>query len=148
MGNDEFVPAQLPPGLPPLQPSPPYDFVQIGTYINFGGEVPDAAGFTIGDYRLIGARIFWIEDYAPQSTPDFLTSDDLLATLPDLGGRLALDFVTGTPADLSTFKVAYYFVDDVRVRPVPEPTSLSLLAIGALALGGAWRFRRAATPRT
>ena len=131
VGNDTFTSPTL---------STPSDFLQLATTVRFPDptEPFDLTGFSIGSLALVGVRMFWIENYAPQPTPDFLTSSALPDLLPtSIGGRIALDFVDPTGGPGGGLLVTRLFLDDLQVTPVPEPATLALLSIGLLALGGA-----------
>jgi hypothetical protein len=141
VSNDTFVPFRPAPLLPPA----PGDLLQLASSEFADGS--DFTGFVLpvdGGYELplLHARMFWIEtlalpeggSYMPSAQPigDFLTTATPPAALPTFAGRLALDF--GAPPGMGIFWSAFF--DDLLVTPVPvpEPSTLALLAAGALAL--------------
>lgn len=113
--------------------------------------VPDNfMGFAIGggsSLRLVNVRMFWVEGLL--GAPDFLTDQNLPATLPAFEGRVALDFAdVSSPSTIT----AIVFFDGlfVHAQSVPEPASAALLELGiaSLTLGvGRRALRRAATVR-
>jgi len=130
----DFYGVQAEPGLfsPPTPPNPPANNIS-GFTINVAGS----------DYSLYNARFFWIEGQliAPGTTPipDFLSSNDLLATPPAFPGRLALDFVpAGNPG--GTQYVVFF--DGLSVTAVPEPETYAMLMAGFGLLGFIARRRK------
>lgn len=106
---------------------------------NTVGPVPDPArprdlnGFVVGDYSLFNVRMFWFEGV---NLPDFLSDGNLPNVLPNLNGRLVLDFVlTESPDEFSYINSIFFDGLAVRVEKVPEPGTLQLLALGLL-IGG------------
>jgi len=87
VGNDRFAPLGG------------TDFLSLGA-----GNLD--SGFDTSGYTLVNVRWFWIEtDTTPE---DFLASDLLPATLPDLTARLALDFVLISDPNV---RVSVFFSD-------------------------------------
>lgn len=95
VGNDRYEPLGF------------VDFLSSGTGMSLD------SGFDTGDYRLLRVRWFWIET---DTTPgDFLDSDLLPATLPNLVGRLALDFALISDPQI---EVSVFF-DGFTITPTP-----------------------------
>ncbi len=96
------------------------------------------SGFMLGGYRLVNARLFWIEGQAaPNLIGDFLQDDSLLTAPPAFNGRLGLDFID--TAVNPNVVAGYVFFDGLRVSPatqVSEPQTLAMLltGLGLLAL--------------
>jgi len=110
VGNDTFSREYI--------TEPAVDFLQIGAeppHLEDPGT-RDISGFVIGDYTLINVRMFWIEELL--DITDFLENQDLLAVLPDLEGRLALDFVHTNLPDGPVYCV---FFDGLHVQPGTQP---------------------------
>jgi hypothetical protein len=92
------------------------------------------------NYSLFNARLLWIETFPGQllppgaaPIPDFLSSNDLLATPPSYVGRAALDFVvagnpTGPQYDI-------FFEGLSITAAVPEPETYAMLVTGFGLLG-------------
>ena len=113
------------------------DFLALNADPLIGSPAPPSEfgfiGFDIAGFTLVNVRMFWIENLIA-GAPDFLPDQNLPGALPGLVGRLALDFTpTASPGALSPV-----FFDGLTVTRVPEPTTLSLLALGLLGLA----FRR------
>lgn len=131
VSNDAFT---LPSFLSPV----PVDlFVLVSDPFAFPGTTPRSlVGFTVGDFVLVNARMFWLEAGVP-GTADFLSNQDLPTVLPAIPGRLALDFVTSAQfasgLDAPTQSMLF---DGVRVTraQVPAPFGLPLVAVAALLL--------------
>ncbi|MEE8306674.1 MAG: PEP-CTERM sorting domain-containing protein, partial [Gammaproteobacteria bacterium] len=87
------------------------------------GNIQNLVGFDLAGFSLTNVRLFWIETLV-QSAPDFLEGQSLPGTLPNFGGRLALDFGSG----------ARVFFENLRVQQVPEPGTLALLVVGLLGI--------------
>ena len=107
--------------------TPATDFLQLSFQIS-------GTGFDIAGFTLSAVRLFWIEGQL--GITDFLSDQSLPSVLPDFQGRLALDF---TSADGN----ASVFFNGLTVAQVPEPATLSLLALGLLALAYRRRMRLA-----
>lgn len=132
VNNDGFVPAIPVPG------DFPSDFMQI--VVNGPVAIPDFTGFDVVGFTLINVRLFWIENWAPIDTPDFLNDNSAPALLPGISGRLALDFIVqGEPFSFANT----VFFDGLIVTPasVSEPGTLALLSLGLLGLATARRRR-------
>jgi hypothetical protein len=93
-------------------------------------------GFDILGFTLVGARMEWIEGQL--GIGDFLSDESLPGLLPNFQGRLALvfDHVDHTNHEDHEDQ-AFWTVNfnDLVVTQVPEPTTLSLLALGLLGFG-------------
>lgn len=138
VGNDAFQGTCLP---QPCTPPPLADFFGFQTdSSNASQGVHNIVPFTINvggtDYRLFNARFFWIEGFLiPPSTtaiPDFLSSNDLLATPPSFLGRLALDFVQTGNAAGPQYSI---FFDALAVAAIPEPEAYAMFVAGLGLLG-------------
>lgn len=103
------------------------------------------AGFTVGQYTLIDVRLFWMTGIA--GVTDFLSNSQLPSTLPELTGRLALDFVR-TDDPHNTANVNFYsnsvFFDGLTVHAalVPEPETYAMLLAGLGLIGAVARRRK------
>ena len=102
-------------------------------------------GFDIDGFSLLNVRQFWIEDPFgdPLGITDFLTDQNLPGVLPAFAGRLALDFAPTGDLDPQSNRT-FVFFDDLIVRQVPEPTTLSLLGAALIGFGLVRRRKRAA----
>jgi hypothetical protein len=89
------------------------------------------AAFTIGSLELVNVRFQWLEGQL--GAPAFLTSQSLPSALPTFEGRLFLDFADPSSPSVVT---AFVFFDGLfaQTQSVPEPASVALLGIAALAL--------------
>ena len=109
-------------------------------------------GISLANLPLITARLFWIENASSPflpAAPDFLTGNDLPASLPTLSGRFALDFLDKDA--LGNVAITTALFDGLTVTaapapaPVPEPATLGLLLSCSTLLGMVRRQRRQAT---
>lgn len=113
--------------------APNSDTIEIGNYTNYDAVAPLASA----NYNIVGGtwyqlELVWRNDgqMAARLYEQFGTTplaDTGFTPVPDLdqGGLMFRGF-TGTSAPL--------YADTITVRPIPEPTSLALLAGGALLL--------------
>ena len=135
--------------LPAVYNQPPRGLDLLELTANFDsnlGALPDTSadldGFSIDGLQLVNVRMYWIYGAGSPPVPDFLTETALPPVLPDLNGRVALDFY-----DAVNNARAIYFVDGLSVVSVPEPGSLALFAVGLLSLGGLRGAGRGASKR-
>ena len=145
VGNEAFQGVCLP---QPCTPPPLADYFQFQAESSFAtmgthNIVPFSVVINGTTYDLFNARLFWIESVTgPIGSPttDFLSSNDLLATLPTFPGRLALDFVVQGNASGPQFDV---FFDGLAVTAaVPEPELYAMLVSGFGLLGFIARRRK------
>jgi hypothetical protein len=146
VGDNAFQGTCLP---QPCTPPPLMDFFGLqAESSNAAQGVHNISVLTINvggsNYSLFNARFFWIEGQVIQPNtapiPDFLSSNNLLATPPSFLGRLALDFVaTGNSAG-PQYSV---FFDGLAVAAaVPEPETYAMLVAGFGLLGFVARRRK------
>ena len=95
VGNDRFVNTGL------------TDFLSVAA-----GQL-DTAAFEINGFTLVDVRLFWIE--SDTTIEDFLVSDLLPTALPEIEGRLALDFTPTADPGVETS----VFFDGLFVSPMP-----------------------------
>jgi hypothetical protein len=93
----------------------------------------ELGGLVVGEFTLVNVRMFWFEGI--NGLGDFLDSNNLPIQLPDLRGRVALDFVrTDDPTNLANlpFYSNTVFFDgfSVQASPIPEPATYTLLLAG------------------
>jgi len=98
----------------------------------------DFSGFTMGDYTLVSARLVWAEG---PLMPDFLDNQNLLASLPVVGGNLYLDFIHNDLFQTGTWSFSDYLqvgfeLDTLSVTTTPPPTSTS--STGVPIMNGWW----------
>ena len=95
VGNDRFVNTGL------------TDFLSVAA-----GQL-ETATFEINGFTLVDVRLFWIE--SDTTIEDFLVSDLLPTALPEIEGRLALDFTPTADPGVETS----IFFDGLFVSPMP-----------------------------
>lgn len=126
--------------LPVIFPSDPVtrDFLQISaSSTGFSGFTLDSFGLT-----LLSARLFWIEGNEGaigETLGDFLTTETLPAALPSEIGLFGLTF--GQIGSSSAFTTVNFYGLSVTPVSVPEPGTLTLLALGGLVTLGLRRRR-------
>ena len=133
--------------LPACQGCPPssYDIFQLTADSQSPtGTNRHIVPFSVGDFTLYNARLFWIEgQQTPNEVPDLFDSNALPSTLPVMTGRLALDFTLNGDA---TRQYAVFY-DGLTVAsvaaPIPEPETYAMLTVGLALLGFQARRRRA-----
>jgi hypothetical protein len=102
-------------------------------------------GFDVDGWRLVTARMLWIEglvaqtpEFAPPSagspTPDFLGDQALPTALPTFAGKLWFDFQNVADPSLSSFAF-FNNLQVATVSAVPEPQTYALLLAGLGLLG-------------
>lgn len=150
VGNEAFQGTCAP--APCTQP-PLVDFYsyQADTSSVAAGSVHNISGFSLNvagtSYSLFNVRFIWIEAFPGQGfppgvapIPDFLSSNDLLATPPSYLGRIALDFVpTGNIAGAPQ---SVFFEGLSVAAAVPEPETYAMLMAGFGLLGFIARRRK------
>ncbi len=100
-------------------PDPDYEFPED----EYGGLI-----------LLTEGTIFWHDD-APLVGIDFKVSDDALPGLSEIGGRaLGLDYWTGGVILYETIESNAGDPYALQINVVPEPATMSLLALGGLVL--------------
>lgn len=91
--------------------------------------------FTLGIAQVVNVRLFWFKG-SPSIPNDFLTSEDLPATLPaaPMLARISLDFNDAAPGSTLITKSGL-LLDGVVVTAVPEPEFYAMLLAGLLVTG-------------
>jgi hypothetical protein len=129
------------------------DFLQLvfDPFVKTSAPSPhnlSSSGFDINGMSLVNVRMLFQEGVdTPAVGGDFLSSQDLPATLPAFHGRMVFDFALPGEERAS----AFVFVGDLALAPlaaVPEPEIELLFAVGLAALGIAKRRRLASTGAT
>ncbi|MCP5144891.1 MAG: hypothetical protein H6978_08715 [Gammaproteobacteria bacterium] len=87
---------------------------------------PDLQADLLGDFRLVGFRIYWAEGL--DGITDFLSSNALPGTLPPtFAGRIGMDWV-----NVNTNRITATFFPLVSVQPVPIGDAAILFAVPAI----------------
>lgn len=102
----------------------------------------DITSFIIGDYYLWNVRMFWIEgQMAPEPVPDLVNDQNLPSELPNIHGRLALDFKRTGDTSGNQYHLFFDSLSVSSVAAVPEPPTYAVLLGGLAMLGFAMRRR-------
>lgn len=90
---------------------------------------------------------FFLADYRfDDNSLDYVVDEWTYLDLSTLVGARSIHFNLSS-SDVGLFGMntpAYFAVDDIRLRAVPEPSSLAMLGLGALGTAMAWARRRRA----
>ncbi len=110
------------------------------------GEIPLDAGYLVFNQAPFMFTPYVNGERLPDASTDF-THRYFYFIAPYAGQTVDLAFAIGSPGSFSSA-----FIDDIRFLPIPEPSTVGLLALGSLLWGGHIRRgrqkRRSSLPHT
>lgn len=95
---------------------------------------------------LSGSVEFYLADFRfADNAQDYVVSDWTYMDLSPLAGARRIHFNLSS-SDVGRFGMntpSFFALDDIQLRPVPEPSGIALTGLGAVGVAAAWRRRRA-----